>query len=192
MQRREMKALAKQRFKLQYSVAVIGVLIALVLVSAVAGASVGLLVIFVFPIYVGEAKLFMKLHYEDQTDLKVVFDGFRQEFYLNNVLMLVLRAIFTFLWTLLLIIPGIIKHYAYAMVPFILADEAMSDDDHKNAITKSRELMNGHKFELFVIDLSFIGWFILSALTFGILYVLYVQPYYMQTRAIFYRKLTNY
>ena len=189
MQRREMKSLAKQRFKLQYSVAVLGVLITIAVISAASTVSLGILAIFALPIYIGEAKLFMKLHIEEQTDLKVVFDGFNQKYYLNNVLVLVLRAIFIFLWTLLLIIPGIIKRYSYAMVPFILADDSIDDNDRNNAITKSRELMNGHKFELFVIDITFIGWFILSVLTFGILFVLYVQPYYIQTRAIFYSKL---
>ncbi len=191
MQRREMKALAKERFTLQYSVAVLGVLIVLALFSAVSTASIGLLAIFALPIFIGESKLFMKLHYEDQTDLKVLFDGFSTKHYLTNVLVMVLRIIFLILWTFLFIIPGLIKNYSYAMVPFILADENTDDATRNNAITKSREIMNGHKLELFIIDLSFIGWFILSAFTFGILFVLYVQPYYIQTRAIFYDKIKS-
>lgn len=186
-----MKALAKERFQLQYSVAVLGVLIVIVLFSAVSTASIGLLAIFALPIFIGESKLFMKLQHEDQTDLKVLFDGFSTKHYLTNVLVMVLRIIFTFLWTLLLFIPGIIKRYSYAMVPFILADDKTDDATRSNAITKSREIMNGHKFELFIIDLTFIGWFILSAFTFGILFVLYVQPYYIQTYAIFYDKIKS-
>ena len=95
-------------------------------------------------------------------------------------------ALFVFLWSLLLIIPGIIKAYAYAMTVYIA--EENPDMDPREAMKKSEEMMMGHKKELFVLDLTFIGWFLLSMLTFGIL-LLFVQPYLYTAHAHFYLSL---
>lgn len=97
-----------------------------------------------------------------------------------------LYVLFVSLWTLLLIIPGIIKSYSYAMCFYILADN--DDVGALEAITRSRHMMNGHKWELFLLQLSFIPWFLLSILTLG-LAMLYVGPYYNVTVANFYRRL---
>jgi uncharacterized membrane protein len=97
-----------------------------------------------------------------------------------------LVSLYTFLWSLLFIIPGIIKSYSYAMTPYILLDRPeLSATD---AIKESEKMMDGHKMELFILDLSFIGWILLSMLTCGIL-VLYVEPYMMATKAAFYLEL---
>ena len=97
-----------------------------------------------------------------------------------------LVSIYTFLWSLLFIIPGIVKSYSYAMTPYILLDRPeLSATD---AIKESEKMMNGHKMELFILDLSFIGWILLSILTCGVL-VLYVEPYMMATRSAFYLEL---
>lgn len=79
-----------------------------------------------------------------------------------------------FLFTLLLVIPGIIKGYGYALVSYILADN--SDIDSKEALRLSEEMMKGHKWELFVFGLSFIGWHLLAILTLGILEI-WIMPY---------------
>lgn len=100
-----------------------------------------------------------------------------------------LRDLFLFLWTLLFIIPGIIKHYSYRMVPYILADDPTIGG--KDAITLSRQMMNGHKWNTFVLDLSFIGWELLSILTVGLLGLFYVKPYEAATGAELYRVLKN-
>lgn len=97
-----------------------------------------------------------------------------------------LYALFVSLWTLLLIIPGIIKSYSYAMCFYILADN--DDVGALEAITRSRHMMNGHKGELFVLQLSFIPWFALCVITLGIA-CFYVMPYYNVTVANFYRRL---
>lgn len=97
-----------------------------------------------------------------------------------------LQMVFTFLWTLLFCIPGIVKSYSYAMTSYILIDNPqLSGND---AITESRKLMNGHKMDLFLLDLSFIGWYILTALTAGLL-SLYVTPYHHAARARFYESI---
>ena len=97
-----------------------------------------------------------------------------------------LTAIFTFLWTLLLIIPGIIKGYAYAMTYYIAQDNPELGADE--CINKSMALMNGHKMDLFLLDLSFIGWLLLSVLSCGI-GLLWVMPYIQTSHAIFYQEL---
>ncbi len=99
---------------------------------------------------------------------------------------LTLRYIYTFLWTLLLIIPGLIKQYSYSMTDFIMMD----DPEIKNneAIEKSMQMMQGNKWRLFLLDLSFIGWIILGILTLGI-GLLWVYAYLYQTRAMFYETL---
>ena len=105
--------------------------------------------------------------------------GFAQKF---------LVVLYTTLWTLLFIIPGIVKAFSYAMTPFILADN--SNLTANQAITRSRELMNGHKRELFVLSLTFIGWEILGALTLGI-GMLWVVPYKNAAYAAFYRQISG-
>ncbi|HMA58988.1 MAG TPA: DUF975 family protein, partial [Halanaerobiales bacterium] len=86
----------------------------------------------------------------------------------------------------LLIIPGIIKYYAYRLVPYLLAENP--DLGHKRAIQLSQDMMKDEKLKVFILDLSFLGWFILGALFFGI-GVLFVQPYYDATNAELYIKL---
>lgn len=97
-----------------------------------------------------------------------------------------LVGLYTFLWTLLLIIPGLVKSYSYAMTPYILAEKP--DMGVNDAITKSRNIMNGHKWQLFCLDLSFTGWMLLSIVTLGIGFF-YVWPYYNAARAAFYREI---
>jgi len=88
-----------------------------------------------------------------------------------------LQCIFVFLWTLLLIVPGIIKGFAYSLVSFLLADEKYSDLGYMDVLKKSDEMMKGHKMDLFVFELSYIGWWILAGFTLGILCI-WLVPYY--------------
>lgn len=96
--------------------------------------------------------------------------------------------IFTYLWTLLFIIPGIIKSYSYSMSYFVMADNP--EMTAKQAMQESMRLMQGHKMELFILQMSFIGWILLSCMTLGILFV-YVVPYMETATANFYRELKN-
>ena len=114
-----------------------------------------------------------------------LFDGFRFGV-VNNLLAGILVPIFTFLWSLLFVIPGIVKAYSYSMTFFILKDHPeMSATD---AITESRKMMNGNKWRLFCLDFSFIGWILLGSLTCGILYFM-VYPYMYAARAAFYESI---
>lgn len=121
----------------------------------------------------------------EKVELGNLFCGFSEDF-ANTLLLNLMTAIFTFLWSLLLIIPGIIKSYSYSMASFIQQDEA--DKDWNNCLKASMKMMKGHKMKLFLLDLSFIGWYIVGALCCGI-GILFVVPYHMQARAAFYEEL---
>ncbi len=112
-----------------------------------------------------------------------------QNNYKNQILVIFMRDLFVGLWTLLFVIPGIIKAYEYRMVPYILAEN--SDINYRDALAMSKEMMNGEKFNAFLLDLSFIGWEILSVFTFGLLYIFYVGPYLNFTNAELYVALKN-
>ena len=96
-----------------------------------------------------------------------------------------LQTLFLSLWSLLFVIPGIVKTYSYAMTYIMIDNPNLGGND---AITESRKMMDGHKLDLFLLDLSFIGWYILSIFTFGIL-ILFVAPYHQAARASFYEDL---
>lgn len=124
---------------------------------------------------------------EHKTEVGQLFYGFKDGRYGTNVWIMFLRELYIFGWSLLFIIPGIVKAYSYMLVPYILAE---NDDLDKDRIFQmSRDMMNGHKMEAFVLGLSFFGWNLLGAFTFGILNVLYVNPYINATMAEFYSAL---
>lgn len=134
---------------------------------------------------VGGRKYFIQLA-EGDSELKFLMYGFRESRYFNIVLTMLLRGVYLFLWFLLFIIPGIIKSYAYRMVPYILADNP--DIGYNRAIELSNQMTDGQKFEIFVLDLSFIGWFILGLLLLGI-GTFFVNPYVDATNAELYLSL---
>ncbi len=92
--------------------------------------------------------------------------------------------LFIVLWSLLFVIPGIVKGLSYSMAPYILGD--CPEVKAKDALKLSMRMMEGHKAELFVMELSFLGWALLSALTAGILLIFYVGPYMNSTFAVYY------
>lgn len=152
------------------------------------GLSLTLLSLFVFScIEIGCDKFFL-CNAEGDADLDKVLDGFRCN-YGRNVLTMFLTRLFITLWCLL-IIPGIIKAYAYMMVPYILAEDTTIS--RHDAMKLSQEMMRGHKMDAFILDLSFIGWYILTALTAGLVGIFYVFPYVSATKAEFYRSLRMY
>ncbi len=138
------------------------------------------------PMAFGLALAFIQLTREGKMYIENLFKGFNN--FGTTCIAGILQALFTYLWALLFVIPGIIKSFSYAMTYYIINDNPnLSAND---AITESRKMMNGHKIDLFLLDLSFIGWYLLSALTFGIL-LLYVRPYHHAARAQFYENLKN-
>jgi uncharacterized membrane protein len=138
-----------------------------------------------FAVEVGGRRFFLQLP-GGNNDLGQIGYGFRPERYQDIWVTMLLRGVYLLLWTLLLIIPGIIKMYAYRLVPYILADNPHIG--HRRAIDLSKQMTMGEKFDIFVLDLSFIGWYLLGALALGI-GVLFVQPYYDATNAELYFEL---
>lgn len=134
----------------------------------------------------GYARFLLKQHDGkalDFSDLFSQFDRFGTGFAQNF-----LRTLYTFLWSLLLIVPGIIAALSYAMTPFIL--EEHPELTASEAIARSKELMDGHKMDLFLLDLTFLGWDILCALTANIGH-LFLNPYKNAAYAVFYREITQ-
>ena len=125
----------------------------------------------------------LRNHREESVDIENLFDGFRRGRYVRVFCALFLVNLFTFLWALLLIIPGIMKAFSYALTPYILLDEP--ELTAKQAIARSSEIMQGRRWKLFCLYLSFIGWGILSVLTFGIGF-LWLLPYMNASFAAFY------
>lgn len=157
------------------------VLISMMLIALVIGLCISILVGNVMK--VGGCRYFME-NREYQTGVGAMAYGFREGRYLGIVGRMFLRDLYIFGWSLLLVIPGIIKSYSYMLVPYILAENP--DMDRKRVFELSRQMMSGHKIEAFSLELSFIGWHLLSVLTCGILEVLYVSPYLHATKTEYY------
>lgn len=132
-------------------------------------------------IAVGYAIVYLEIVRGWKLEFADMFKGFNN--FGTNCLAGILIAVYTFLWSLLFVIPGIVKAYSYAMTPYVLADHPeMSASD---AISASRVIMDGHKWDLFVLQLSFFWWILLCGVTFGIAYI-YVGPYMAAAEAKFY------
>ena len=136
-------------------------------------------------VQLGYATYLLKQHNRAHFDLQDLFSQFDQ--FKDGFLQRLLRGVYTILWGLLLVIPGIVKNYAYAMTPFIMSENP--NMTASEAITASKELMDGHKGELFMLDLSFIGWDILAALTLNIGHI-FLNPYRHAAYAAFYKDIT--
>ncbi len=204
--RPEIKAQAKAGFMSQYGVSV-GALLLLVLITstisviysiinfqtflwhgfsysryivvggmmAVLGQLSFLMAIFLYPpVIVGYVSFALRIYRGEQGDISTMFRmGFFN--YWRKVGGILWMYLFTFLWTMLFVIPGIVKAMAYFMTPYILAD--CPNVTATDALKLSMRMTYGYKGEIFVMCLSFLGWAILSGLTFGILGILYAGPY---------------
>lgn len=126
---------------------------------------------------------YMRLFRNEELQMGWMFEGYPQGRIWTTC---ILQFIYTLLWALLLIIPGVIKSYSYAMTPYILKDNP--ELSNNAAIEESMRMMQGNKMKLFLLDLSFIGWCLLSILTFGI-GMLWVSSYMYTARAAFYEDL---
>jgi len=134
---------------------------------------------------VGGRKYFINLA-EGKSQISDLAYGFKNNNYFNIFFTMLLKSIYIILWSFLFIIPGIIKMYEYRMVPYILAENP--GIGHKKAIKFSSQMTQGEKWNIFILDLSFLGWFILGSLFFGI-GLFFVQPYYDAVNAELYLKL---
>lgn len=140
------------------------------------------------PLEKGCKTFFLRNSDDSTAGFEEVKKGFGPD-YMRTVKTLFLKDLYIFLWSLLLIIPGMIKTYEYSQVHYILAEDP--DISPKDALLKSKEMMNGHKKEAFVFDLSFILWDLLSVATFGLAHVFYVGPYEKAADAEYYKYVKN-
>ena len=141
---------------------------------------------FIFnPLEVGSQRFFLR-NLNQPSEVKEVAHAFDTN-YKNTVKGLFIRDLCIIAWSLLFIIPGIVKSYEYRMMPYLFADDPTMTKER--AFAESKQMMTGQKWNAFVLDLSFLGWNILSAMTLGILGLFYVNPYQSQTNAALYEKL---
>ena len=138
-----------------------------------------------YSLEIGSRKYFVQMsQYKDTSGCYgFAFDSLNYKGIISTMFVM---NVYNILWSFLFIIPGIIKAYSYRMVPYILADSPNMGANE--AITLSRKMMNGFKFESFVLDLSFIGWYILGVIAF-VVGTLFVNPYYDATCAQLYLAL---
>ena len=137
------------------------------------------------PIDLGARKFLVK-SLNEPAELEEVLYGFNNN-YKNIVKVLFFRDLYILLWSLLFVVPGIIKAYEYFMVPYLLTENPNLSTDE--ALEMSKEMMYGHKWNTFVLQLSFLGWDILASFTFGLLHLFYVTPYRNLTLAALFEKL---
>ena len=145
-----------------------------------------LLQAFIFnPLEVGTKRFFFK-NLNDKANVKEIAFAYDNH-YMNVVKTLFFRDLYITLWSLLFVIPGIVKSYEYKMMPYLLAENPSISKEQAFALSK--QMMDGQKWKTFVLDLSFIGWEILSSVTLGIFGIFYVTPYRYMTHAALYESL---
>ncbi len=152
---------------------VVGYIIYIVIVALVG------LVAMVFQ--VGELKFYYEFYRGSKADFGTFFTGFKNNGMWRIMGGMFLMGLYIYLWSLLLIIPGIIKTYQYRMFPYLLIDRP--DLSIRECFAMTKKMTAGHKGDLFVMDLSFIGWVILSLFTCGLLAIFYVGPYMSLSQA---------
>lgn len=140
----------------------------------------------VYPIEIGKNNFFMGIREEEKTLDSLIFI-YKSGQLKNTIFTMFMKGLFQFLWSLLFIIPGIIKSYEYRMIPYILSENP--EISRERAFEISKKMMKGNKWNAFVLDLSFLGWQILSGITIGILGIFYVNPYVESTNAELYAYL---
>jgi len=184
----ESKRLAKQQIKGN-----IGVLFVITLVVGLVGGAVGMIPIFgslagslvVTPAFgLATLKIYLGMIQGEKPRVGDLFSQFGNFWAAFKVTFLV--SLFTFLWSLLLIIPGIIKAFSYSQAMYILAEDP--EMGALEAISRSKEMMKGYKLDLFGLNLSFIGWILLGILTLGIGFI-WIIPYMSAAQANFYDQI---
>ncbi len=176
-----------------YDATLITAIVAIMLSIVVVAMIVGILwVTFLTnPLQVGAQRYFVEATYAPKTvnDLKLIGHAFGKGRYMNVVKIMFLRDLYTTLWSLLFVIPGIVKAYEYQMIPYMLAENP--DLTAKQAFGLTKQMMDGEKWNAFVLDLSFFGWGLLSVFTCGLLAIFYVSPYIYMTNAHLYEVLKH-
>ncbi len=187
LSRKDLKLMAKDNLRNKWGGAIVVCLLYTLLVGVLSSTGIGILLLnSLFSIGLYQAFTFGKN--KENYDISDLFDPFSNEVG-NRISLSIIKNIYIFLWSLLFIIPGIIKSCSYAMSEYIsFRDPSMT---YKGCIDKSRKIMDGHKMEFFILQLSFFGWELLSVLTFGILEILFVAPYRYATYTVYFENLYN-
>ena len=142
-----------------------------------------LLSIAVYPLSFGAMVYVLKFVRKEEYDLKILFESYKK--FWPIIALYILVSLFTTLWTLLLIIPGMIAALSYTMSFLIMAD---GEDNPMECIKKSKAMMKGYKWDYFKFQLSFIGWYLLAIPTFGLIFI-YVVPYVTVAETLYYEDL---
>ena len=153
-------------------------------VGAVATIAVALF--YTIPVSLGVQRMYIRTAQGCGVNTNEIFNIYKSGNLINSILVLFLKGLFTFLWSLLFVIPGIIKGYSYLLIDYMMAENPALDQSR--AFEISKQLMYGNRFKAFVVELSFIGWQLLSVLTFGI-GMLFLTPYMSMTMTHFYLEL---
>ena len=149
---------------------------------------VGVIAVYVIapPLSLGLIMVYLSVTYGEEVQINMLFDGFRNHNMGKTILLFLMVIFFTMLWSLLFVIPGIIKAYSYSMSFYILAENP--DMTAREALNESKEIMKGNKLNFFILELSFFFWLLLVVVTFGIA-AIYVEPYMQLTYANFYHNI---
>ncbi|MCL2557928.1 MAG: DUF975 family protein [Treponema sp.] len=181
----EIRALARSRLRGAWLPAV-GVVVIYAVILGASGVAVLGPFILGGPLALGLATYFLNSVRGQNAKIEDLFQGFKN--FGSSCILFILQSLFVALWSLLLVIPGIVKTFSYSMSFYILRDNP--EIGWQEAITRSRKMMDGHKGKLFCLYLSFIGWALLCVLSFGIGY-LWLLPYMETSVAAFYEDLKN-
>ncbi len=195
--RAQIKAQAKEQLKgkvgsyILVTLAYVGIAMVIGFIGGLLSALVpilGTIAIYIVlpPLMIGFYMVFLNGTYGDKPEVATLFEGYKGSMFGKSLGLYWLVVLFTFLWTMLLIIPGIIKSFAYSMSWYILAENP--DMKAKEAIEESKIITNGHKMDLFVLGLSFIPWILLCYVTLGIA-TFWVGPYMQLTYTNFYHNI---
>ncbi len=138
------------------------------------------------PLTLGLVKIIVKNAKGEEFNNSMLFDGFKT--FTNSLCVGLLQTLYLFLWSLLLLIPSIIKSLSYSMTFFIHNDHP--EYSAKECIKKSKEIMHGHKWELFCLMFSYIGWYLLCSLTLGIL-LFWIAPRVYTAKYLFYKDING-
>lgn len=139
------------------------------------------------PLYIGFISYILGLTRKEEVSLTDIFQDYKKIGLI--VVTLIISYVFIIFGYILLIIPGIMIAFSLVMVVYLLADsKETSISEAKNIIRESIEMMNGYKLDYFIFELSFIGWYFLGAITFGIAYI-YVIPYFTFANTLYYQRL---
>jgi len=181
--RAELKNAAKQSLAGNWEIAIPAFIVYSLVFGLLSGVTFGLgSLVFFGVMQFGLVNVFLGISRFRQSKIENLFIGFTS-YFTNSCVAGLIMSVCSALWTMLFYVPGIIKMLSYSMTFYVLNDHPEMTGNE--AVKESMRIMNGHKMDLFILKLSFIGWLILTGMTFGFA-GLYVVPYMQTTMAKFY------